>query len=86
MSKLEEILKTLGVRRRLSQYLLLNCSGEGACLVHLKIKKGELARLLGTVDETLSRNFKLLEAEGLIEVRGPEIRILNCPKLRQEAN
>lgn len=72
------------VRQRLIQYLLTNCSGACRCVVELKIKKGELARLLGTISETLSRNLKKMQEEGLIEVRGPVIQIKNCLKLRWE--
>lgn len=72
------------VRQRLIQYLLNNCSGESRCIVHLKFKKGELAVFIGTVAETLSRNLKQLQEDGLIDVRGSTIRIENCPKLRDE--
>ena len=74
------------VRQRLAQYLLRDCAGgaAGCCVVGLAVKKNELARQLGTVGETLSRTLKAMAGDGLIEVRGREIRILNCPKLRAE--
>jgi CRP-like cAMP-binding protein len=72
------------VRQRLIRYLLSQCSGEQKCLVELKIKKGELAKILGTVSETLSRNLKLMQEEGLIEVEGNKIMIKNCSALRSE--
>jgi len=74
------------VRQRLAQYLLGDCAGgtAGRCVVGLAVKKGELARRLGTVGETLSRTLKAMADDGLIEVRGRQIRILNCPKLRAE--
>lgn len=70
------------VRQRLAQFLLMRCQGESACTVELDIKKAELARLLGTISETLSRNLKQLQEEGLIEVSGRTIRIRDCPRLR----
>lgn len=70
------------VRQRLAQFLLMRCQGKGACTVQLDIKKAELARLLGTISETLSRNLKQLQEEGLIEVTGRSIRIRDCPRLR----
>lgn len=72
------------VRQRLIRYLLARCSGEQRCLVELKIKKGELAKTLGTISETLSRNLKQMQEEGFIEVKGNAISIRNCPALRKE--
>jgi len=79
-----ESLGFLTVKQRLAQYLLTQCSGRGQCLVNLPMKKGELARLLGTVNETLSRSLKQLRQEGTIEVKGSRIKIKNCPALRSE--
>ena len=80
-------IETLGlqtVRQRLIQYLLLNCSGEQQCTVELKTKKAELAKILGTISETLSRNLKQIQDEGLIEVEGSKIHIKDCSKLQLE--
>ncbi|UCE41626.1 MAG: Crp/Fnr family transcriptional regulator [Candidatus Aminicenantes bacterium] len=82
-SKIESLgLRT--VRQRLIQYLLSRCSGEQQCLVELKVKKGELAKILGTISETLSRNLKHMQDEGLIEVEGNKVMIKNCTALREE--
>lgn len=72
------------VRQRLAQFLLMRCQGKGVCTVQLDIKKAELARLLGTISETLSRNLKQLQEEGLIEVTGRSIRIRDCLRLRSQ--
>jgi CRP-like cAMP-binding protein len=72
------------VRQRLIRYLLSRCSGEQTCLVELKVKKGELAKILGTISETLSRNLKHMQDEGLIEVEGNKITVKDCPALRDE--
>jgi CRP/FNR family transcriptional regulator len=72
------------VRQRLIRFLLSQCSGEQKCLVELKVKKGELAKILGTIGETLSRNLKQMQEEGLIEVEGSKVMIKNCPALREE--
>jgi CRP-like cAMP-binding protein len=74
------------VRQRLAQYLLRSCEGapSGRCVIGLTVKKSELAVHLGTVGETLSRTLAAMARDGLIEVRGREIRILNCPALRAE--
>jgi CRP-like cAMP-binding protein len=85
---LNERIETLGlrtVRQRLAQYLLNSCgSREAECLVQLEFKKTELARLLGTISETLSRNLRGLQQDGLIEVKGRRIRIKECSRLRKE--
>jgi len=74
------------VRQRFAQYLLRSCEGApaGRCVVGLTVKKSELAGLLGTVGETLSRTLKAMASDKLIEVKGREIRVLNCPALRAE--
>jgi CRP/FNR family transcriptional regulator len=72
------------VRQRLIRFLLSRCSGEQRCVVELKVKKGELAKILGTISETLSRNLKQMQEEGLIEVEGSKVVIKNCPALREE--
>jgi CRP-like cAMP-binding protein len=50
----------------------------------LRLKKVELAKLLGTISETLSRNLKQMQDEGLIEVKGKKIYVKDCLKLRAE--
>ncbi|MDI6698629.1 MAG: Crp/Fnr family transcriptional regulator [Candidatus Saccharicenans sp.] len=84
---LNERIESLGlktVRQRLAQYLLSRCSGQTGCLVEVRVKKSDLARLLGTVPETLSRTLKTFQEEGLIERHGWKIKIKNCPRLKQE--
>lgn len=72
------------VRHRLIQYLVSRCSGKEYCVVELNIKKVGLAQLLGTVSETLSRNLKQLQEEGLIEVKANTIIVPDSQALRQE--
>jgi len=84
---LNERIETLNlrtVRQRLAQYLLAHCNAERSCAIDLTIKKSELAKQLATISETLSRTFRRMERDGLIEVRGRRIRVLDCDKLRQE--
>jgi CRP/FNR family transcriptional regulator len=84
LSRRVESLGLLTVRQRLIQYLLSNCSGDQQCLIELKVKKSELAKILGTISETLSRNLKQMQEEGLIEVEGSQIRVMDCCRMRSE--
>ncbi|MFZ0240055.1 MAG: Crp/Fnr family transcriptional regulator [Desulfobacterales bacterium] len=63
---------------RLAAYLLLLADEqEDYARAALPISKGQLASLLGTIPETLSRIFAKMAGQGLIEVIGRNIRILN---------
>jgi CRP-like cAMP-binding protein len=84
LSRRVESLGLETVRQRLVRYLLGHCGGGASCSVRLPVKKGELALQLGTIPETLSRNLRRLASDGRIEVRGAEIRIIDCPGLRAE--
>ncbi|MBW2593905.1 MAG: Crp/Fnr family transcriptional regulator, partial [Deltaproteobacteria bacterium] len=45
--------------------------------ISLPISKGQLAGLLGTIPETLSRIFTKMSTQNLIEVNGKEIKLLD---------
>lgn len=51
--------------------------------VKLDITKGQLAALLGTIPETLSRVLAKLSQEGLIEIDGAVITLSNIPELKR---
>lgn len=66
------------VPARLAGYLLyLSSEQQGNNEVELDISKGQLASLLGTIPETLSRIFARMSDEGLILVNGRRISILD---------
>lgn len=63
---------------RLASYLLyLSDDEKQGDLLTLGISKGQLASLLGTIPETLSRILSRMSGAGLIEVKGKEISILD---------
>jgi CRP-like cAMP-binding protein len=63
---------------RLAAYLLyLSEQKRGSAVLELTITKGQLASLLGTIPETLSRILGKMSAQGLIESAGPRIRLLD---------
>ena len=69
---------------RLAEYLLdLSRSQEDQKQVTLNVSKGQLASLLGTIPETLSRILSKMSHCGLIEVKGKEIRILDIDGLEK---
>lgn len=66
------------VPARLAGYLLyLADEQEHGDVVQLPVSKGQLASLLGTIPETLSRIFARMSDEGLITVDGRSIAILD---------
>ncbi len=71
------------VRERLAQYLISFCRGDEACRLDLPIKKVELARQLGTISETLSRNLRQLQEENIIKVNKRAISIKSPKRLRE---
>jgi CRP/FNR family transcriptional regulator len=84
LNKRIEALEMQTVRQRLIRYLVTSCKGDTECFVELPMKKGELAKLLGTISETLSRNLKQLQSDGLINVQGNSIHIHDIQTLRDE--
>lgn len=78
------------VPSRLAAYLIelaerKSTSYQGKSYLDLEMKKGELASRLGTVSETLSRSFRKLKEEGIIEVDGSRVVILDMQALTRVA-
>ncbi|MFP4390539.1 MAG: Crp/Fnr family transcriptional regulator [Desulfococcaceae bacterium] len=70
------------VPERLAGYLIVLAEEqEAADTVTLEISKGQLASLLGTIPETLSRIFNKMSADGLIDVHGRTIQLLDRERL-----
>ena len=73
-----ENLSLKDVPGRLAGYLLLLAEEQQSeNLIRLNISKGQLAGLLGTIPETLSRIFSKMNDIGLIEVEGRNIKIFD---------
>jgi CRP/FNR family transcriptional regulator len=63
---------------RLASYLIHLADEQGQEeVITLKISKGQLASILGTIPETLSRIFAKLSGNELIRVEGKKITLLN---------
>jgi len=81
-----ENLSLKDVSGRLASYLITRSyeqTEDG--FVTLDISKGQLASLLGTIPETLSRIFAKMTAQNLIEVAGRKIRLKNFSGLKDLA-
>ncbi len=73
------------VPERLAGYLLyLSVEQKNTTQVTLDISKGQLASLLGTIPETLSRIFAKMSDEGLIKVEGKQISLLDIEGLEDK--
>ena len=71
---------------RLASYLVYLSEEQGSSdQVTLDIPKGQLASLLGTIPETLSRIFAKMSEEGLIRVEGRTIHINDLNELREKS-
>jgi len=70
------------VPARLASYLLyLSDAQQGAECLQLNISKAQLASIIGTIPETLSRILNRMSTKGLIEVNGREIRLSDRDQL-----
>jgi CRP-like cAMP-binding protein len=83
------------VSRRVAEYILDEFNSKSksskksaipANAIRLKISKYDLAAYLGTIIETLSRTFKKLQDENIIEVSNRVITIKNLRRLKETAS
>jgi len=81
-----EHLSLKGVSGRLAAYLIYLADEQGRDdAVSLTISKGQLASLLGTIPETLSRILARMSRQKLIEVKGQSIRLIDRSGLEELA-
>ena len=71
------------VPARLAGVLLAEADAAGAFTFELSQTKRQLAARIAAAPETLSRALKTLTDQGLIEVDGPQIALLDVPALRE---
>ena len=78
LASLVEDLSLKAVPGRLAAYLLyLSDRDGGADILELDISKNQLASLLGTIPETLSRILKRMDKDKLIKTSSRRIHILD---------
>lgn len=83
-----EELSFADVTSRLASFLVRraeekSASYGGITYIDLGVKKGELASRLGTASETISRTFRKLKDEGIIEVQGNKVVIHKMEQLEK---
>lgn len=87
MRRFSHLIDNLSLREvpgRLATYLFkLSAQADGANTVELDLNKGQIAAMLGTIPETLSRVLYKLSREGLIEVEGNRITLVDRDRLQQ---
>jgi CRP-like cAMP-binding protein len=71
----------LPARQRLATYLLRQSGHDAQNDIELVSNKALIASRLSLTPETLSRLFRDFSAEGLIEMTGRHIKILDCKKM-----
>jgi len=74
------------VPARIAGFLLSKVGEKDSNRVYLDISKTELAKRLGTISETLSRNLKKLKDDGIISDENTIIEILDFTRLSAIAN
>jgi CRP/FNR family transcriptional regulator len=83
-----ESLTLSDVPNRLAKYIIEEYSKSHKVIlskpfINLTISKSTLAGYLGTITETLSRTFKKLQNENIIEVKGKKILIIDFNRLKK---
>lgn len=89
LRKLVNLVETVSLKEvpgRLAAYLLTLSERQGnQDTVELDITRGQLAAVIGTIPETLSRGLAKLSQEGLISVNGLNITLIDKEKLAIKA-
>ncbi|MBF0225986.1 MAG: Crp/Fnr family transcriptional regulator [Desulfobacterales bacterium] len=81
-----ESLSLKDVPSRLSSYILALCDEQSnENIVKLKVSKAQIASIIGTIPETLSRVFAKMASLEIINVDGKKVNILNKKSLKDIA-
>lgn len=71
------------VRKRLASYIINNINKDNSKpVLKLPVSKKELASMLGTVPETISRTITALKKQGIIDTKGKDIIVTSVSKLK----
>lgn len=75
----------VSANKRVCRYILHRVLIEQNSQLILKVSREEMANMMGIARETLSRVLGKLVNEGVIAVKGREVKILQLPRLRKMA-
>ena len=70
-----KVLSSGSLREKIIRYLFWGMDGEGK--IHLDVNRENWAQYLAVARPSLSRELGTMQQEGLLEVRGREIRVLD---------
>lgn len=73
----------ISLREKLSDWLLRRRDLSGSNIVHMEATRDRLAELFGVARPSLSRELGALQREGVLELAGKDIRILDPEALRR---
>jgi CRP/FNR family transcriptional regulator len=82
-TRLVENLSLKEVPQRLASYFLFVSSRENEDVVELDMAKGQLASILGTIPETLSRILSKMVNQDLVRVQGRTIKLIDKKGLEE---
>ncbi|WP_147821534.1 Crp/Fnr family transcriptional regulator [Salidesulfovibrio onnuriiensis] len=85
VNKIEE-LSLKEAPSRVASYLLLLAASQEKDTIRLDLPKGQIAFYLGTIQETLSRILKRFVEDGIIEMQGKEITLVDKNALQEIAD
>ena len=90
VASMVEQLALMDVSQRLAKYLLVEATNSNPKLkdgagFSLELSHSQIANRLGSVREVVTRGLQKLAREGIIQVRGHRILVLNVRKLRNQA-
>ncbi len=88
-TELVEQISMQTVQQRVARYVYMAAREEGrqtpeGLVISRTITLQDLASLVGSVREVVSRTLHVLETDGIVEVRRKEIVILDLPRLRRQ--
>ncbi len=81
LSSIIDYLSLRTVKQRIAKYLLDKFAASGESLFKMKDSKQQLAKILGTSREVVSRNLSTLDSEGIIKISGRQIEIMDLKSL-----
>jgi CRP/FNR family transcriptional regulator len=79
LSKRMSALQMLPLRERFLRYVQKQCPRTGECSYRIPVARKDLALMLGTTPETMSRLVTTLQQEGVMTMDRRNVRILQCP-------